>query len=126
MKKSTKLAALSGLAISMAPFAAKAADDYTATTTYSSDAASSTAAAAAFGGIAIVGMILWFVLFVLGILLFVFWIFMIVDVFKRTNWKQESDKTLWIILVILLGYIGAIIYYFAVKRVLDAPKKGKK
>lgn len=125
MKISTKLAALTGLATAMVPFAARAADDYTSTT-YSSDAASTAAAGTLFGGVFIVGMLIWLVSFAVGIAAFIFWIFMLIDVFKRTNWKQENDKTLWIIIVILLGVLGAIVYYFAVKRELDAPKKSKK
>jgi hypothetical protein len=126
MKISTKLAGLAGLATAMVPFAARAQDDMTSTVTSTTDAASTAAAGTLFGGVFIVGIIIWLVSFVVGILALIFWILMIVDVFKRTNWKQESDKTLWIIIVILLGFVGAIIYYFAVKRELDAPKKTKK
>ena len=53
---------------------------------------------------------------------------MLIDAFKRTNWKQESDKNTWLIVLIVgfvvgLGGLAAIIYYFAVKRALD--KGGK-
>jgi hypothetical protein len=40
---------------------------------------------------------------------------MIVDVSKR-KFKTESDKIGWILIIVLTGYIGAIVYYFAVKR----------
>jgi prolipoprotein diacylglyceryltransferase len=59
--------------------------------------------------------LLWFALFVAGILGFIFWIFMLIDVIKR-NFKKENDKIMWILIVVLIGIIGALIYYFMVKR----------
>jgi len=60
-------------------------------------------------------MIIWLVLLVLGILATIFWIFMIIDVAKR-KFKNENDRVLWILVVILAGIIGAIVYYFVVKK----------
>ena len=65
---------------------------------------------------------------VVALALFIFWVVMLVDCLKRTNWKQESDKNLWLVVLIvgfLLGLSGiaAIVYYFAVKRALDGGKK---
>jgi len=75
---------------------------------------------AAIAGIAAGGFILFFIVFwmafvVLGILATIFWVFMIVDAAKR-KFKNESDKTLWILVVVLAGIIGAIVYYFVIKR----------
>ena len=78
------------------------------------------------GGVVAVIFVMWAFMAIVGLALFVFWVMMLIDLFKRTNWKQESDKTLWILLVILLGYLGAIIYYFAIKRQLDAKKSASK
>jgi len=124
MKRSltTKIAAWSGLLASLAPLAAKAAEydyDYSTTTT-----ASDSAAAAAFGG---VFLIFFLVAIAVGIGFFIFWIFMLVDAFKRTNWVDDSQKNLWIIVLIVgfvvgLSGIAALVYYFVVKRALD--KKG--
>lgn len=116
---STKLAVVSGAAMSLAPLAARAAEyDYDYTTTTSSG---DTAAAAAFGG---VFLIFFLIAIVVGLALFIFWIFMLVDAFKRTNWKDDNQKNLWIIILIVgfvVGFSGiaAIVYYFAVKRALD-------
>ena len=55
------------------------------------------------------------VMFALGIFALVFWIIMIVDVVKR-EFKQENDKILWVLIVILTGIVGALIYYFVVKK----------
>ncbi|MBR9704842.1 hypothetical protein GOV12_05500 [Candidatus Pacearchaeota archaeon] len=77
-------------------------------------AAETAAAGAAIGLFIFIGII-WFALFVVGILLLIFWIFMIIDVAKR-NFKTESDKIIWILVVVLAGWIGAIIYYFVIKK----------
>jgi hypothetical protein len=55
------------------------------------------------------------VIFCLVIASIIFWVFMLVDVVNR-KFKQESDKTLWLLVVILTGLIGAIIYYFQIKK----------
>jgi len=49
-----------------------------------------------------------------AIFLFVFWIKMIIDCAKR-EFKGENDKVVWILVIVLLGVIGATVYYFAVK-----------
>lgn len=120
MKRSltTKLGALSGVALSLAPLAAKAAEyDYDYSTTSSSDAA----AGAAFAG---VFLVFWLVFLAVALGFFIFWIFMLIDAFKRTNWVDENQKNMWIIVLIVgfvvgLSGIAALIYYFAVKRSLD-------
>lgn len=40
---------------------------------------------------------------------------MLIDVAKR-NFKKENDKIVWIIIVVLAGIIGALIYYFIIKK----------
>lgn len=64
-----------------------------------------------------------------GILAFVFWIFMIIDCAKR-KFDNENERIAWILIVVLAGVIGAVIYYFVVKRKGKArgnakEKKGK-
>jgi len=54
-------------------------------------------------------------IFVISILSTVFWILMIIDVAKR-KFKNDNDKILWILVIVLTGIIGALIYYFVVKR----------
>ena len=71
------------------------------------------------GALGIIGAILifmfWLVFIGISIFLFVFWIMMIIDVVKREFLKSD-DKIIWLLVVILAGQIGAIIYYFVVKR----------
>lgn len=65
-----------------------------------------------FAGIGL-GLIILFI--VISILCLIFWIFMLVDAIK----KPIQHKPLWIIILLLFGIIGAIVYYFAVKRSAD-------
>ena len=57
-----------------------------------------------------------FTLVALGI-----WVWMLIDVLKRTE-AELPDKTTWILIVILLGPLGAIIYFFAKRRELAKKK----
>lgn len=119
MNKILKYGGVMGAVASLLPFAANAAtDDYMSTTDGATTAAT--------GGALVVILIVWAFFAIAALAVFVFWIIMLIDVFKRTNWKQESDKTLWIVLIIVLGWIGAAAYYFAVKRELDAKKPAVK
>ena len=75
-------------------------------------------------GALIGGMVFLVLLFIaLAVFLFVFWIKMIIDCAKR-NFKAENEKIVWILVIVLLGFLGATVYYFAVKA--DDKKNGKK
>ena len=52
------------------------------------------------------------VFLIIALVLTAFWIWMLVDCIKR----EFKDKTMWVILIVILGWIGAIAYYFVVKR----------
>jgi predicted neutral ceramidase superfamily lipid hydrolase len=58
------------------------------------------------------GIAFFLVIFSLVIWSIVFWIMMIVHLSKN----DVKDKVMWIILIIFTGIIGALIYYFVVKR----------
>lgn len=122
MNKLNKIAIAAGALASLAPVAALAQDyDYSYSTTTAADSAAA-------GGIVAGLLVFYIIALIIGLILFIFWIIMLIDAFKRTNWKQESDKNTWLIVLIVgfvvgLGGLAAIIYYFAVKRALD--KGGK-
>ncbi len=59
------------------------------------------------------------------IFMFVFWIWMIIDCAKR-DFKKSDDKIIWVLVVSLTQIIGAIIYYFIVKRKMKGGKKWEK
>jgi hypothetical protein len=111
MNKILKYGALGGALASFAPLAARAQDEVV-------DVVDSAGLAAGF-------LIVWGIVAIIGLALFIFWIVMLVDVFKRKNWQDESQKNLWMIILIVSIFVGlsglaAIIYYFVVKRALDS------
>jgi len=58
---------------------------------------------------------LFFLFFVLGVASLVFWIWTIVDACKR-HFRDNSERALWVIIMLIFGVVGSIIYYFAVMR----------
>lgn len=67
------------------------------------------------GGIfAGLGMIM-FLLIAVGIGLFVMWIVMIVHAAQH----PVPNKVVWIVIMVLTGWLGSILYYFIVKRPYD-------
>ncbi|MGK0208856.1 MAG: prolipoprotein diacylglyceryltransferase [Patescibacteria group bacterium] len=59
--------------------------------------------------------LLWMSLVGIAIAATVFWVFMLIDCAKR-KFKSEDEKIIWIIVLAITGVIGALVYYFAVKR----------
>ena len=51
---------------------------------------------------------------VLAVLITIFWVWIIVDCIKR-KFKNNTEKVIWIIVIILLSWVGALIYYFSIK-----------
>lgn len=72
------------------------------------------AAGAIFGSFVLFFIILWIFFFIIGILGTILWIFMLIDAIKR-NYKNENDRLVWILIIILANVIGAIVYYFVIK-----------
>ena len=91
---------------------------------YSSSANDEVGAAALAGFFGIFGAfwLIWFAvvlgLMALNIAGIVFWIMMIIDAAKR-NFKNENDKTLWILVLVFTSWIGALVYYFVIKKKED-------
>jgi len=66
-------------------------------------------------------IVIFFILIWLALMIFilgstVLWVFMLIDVLKRTDWHDENEKVLWIVLLLVIGQIGAIAYYFVVRQ----------
>ena len=55
-----------------------------------------------------------FVMMLIGVAAFAFWIWMIIDCIQR-KFKNQSEKIVWIIVLILAGWIGALVYLFAIR-----------
>ena len=46
-----------------------------------------------------------------GLLLFVFWIWMLIDCLQR-DFGDGSEKLIWVLVLVFLNFVGALIYYF--------------
>ncbi len=65
-----------------------------------------------FGSMGLIIALFYLVIFSIAMLVMAFWIWMIIDC--ATNEPNEgNDKIVWILVVILAGWLGAAIYYFA-------------
>lgn len=73
--------------------------------TIPSDAATATAATAAVG-IAAAWVIFWVVFGVIGFVLF---LWALIDCIRR-QFPNPNDKVLWLVLIILIGWLGPILY----------------
>jgi len=47
----------------------------------------------------------------LGLLLFAFWIWMLIDAISN-NGLSGTEKIVWVLVIIFLHFLGALIYYF--------------
>jgi NADH:ubiquinone oxidoreductase subunit 6 (subunit J) len=63
----------------------------------------------------IIGVVFMLIVFALAVLIFVFWVLMLVNCIKR-KFKSENDKLIWALVIIFLGVLGSVIYYFIVKK----------
>jgi hypothetical protein len=95
------------------------------TTEDASTAAISTAAAG-FAGMMGVFICIYVLAFVAGIFFFVVWIIALVDCAKRENLEfpspSENSKVLWILIIVLAGGVGSIVYYFLVMKKMPRKK----
>lgn len=98
-------------ALALAPAGIVKADDYSAAPPV-----------AAFGVLAGLGGVL-LIFFFVSIAAFVFWVVMLIDALQRKNWQDESQKNLWLILLIVSFFVGfsfvvALVYYFVIRKPL--------
>jgi len=56
---------------------------------------------------------------IIGLLLFIFWIWMIIDAAKR-NFRQTWEKVVWIVIIVFGSWIGALVYLLVVR--MNNPK----
>ena len=73
-----------------------------------------------FGSIAgsLVGLLMFLVMGIIGLACFAFWLWMLIHAITNKG-LNDTEKVLWVILVIFLPFLGSIIYFF-----LGRPKGG--
>jgi hypothetical protein len=60
----------------------------------------------------IIGIMLGLFALVIGILIFVFWIWMLVDCIKNTR-LSDTEKIVWVLVILFLHVLGAFVYFLA-------------
>ncbi len=63
-------------------------------------------------------MAVWCSIMIFSLFISVIWVLSIIDIVKRTNWKNDNDKVLWLLLVIFIP-IADLYYYFFYRKTLD-------
>lgn len=66
--------------------------------------------------LALIAVVLVLLMLVLIVWSTIFWVIMLIDVAERTDWRDEQEKIMWLALLLILGWIAAIAYYFAVRK----------
>lgn len=59
----------------------------------------------------LVALVVWLVCFAISCLVFVFWIWMLIDCLKYES-STGNDKIIWALVIVFLNGIGALVYYF--------------
>lgn len=101
-------------------FAAMASNVLATGYSYNYSTSSGDDAAAAGVGIFVIVLNICLILFICVTLIFNIW--MLVDVIQRTE-VELPNKTMWLVLILLIPLVPAIIYFFSVRKKLGAPKK---
>lgn len=100
--------------ISVAQFAAQSSFDYTT---------SSTAATGASAGLTIFVCFFYILICILAVVALGVLVYQVIDATNRDFGQDSSMLTVWILILIFLGFpIGSLLYYFVVMR--KYPKKG--
>jgi glucan phosphoethanolaminetransferase (alkaline phosphatase superfamily) len=64
-----------------------------------------------FGGMEIITLFLILFMGAIGLLIFAFWIWMIVDAIQNKG-LTDGEKVCWVLAVVFLHILGAILYFF--------------
>jgi len=67
-------------------------------------------------------IILQILMVAIGIAAMIFWILMLIDVVTR-EFPNPNDKLMWVLLIIFTHSIGALVYYFLVKKKKPSPEE---
>lgn len=64
-------------------------------------------------------MVFYCLILLVALIGFLFWLWMLIDALSRKNYDTDNERLLWCLVVFLGSWIGAVIYYFLVKRKKD-------
>ncbi|RYF79996.1 MAG: hypothetical protein EOO03_17705 [Chitinophagaceae bacterium] len=57
------------------------------------------------------GIVFFFFVILIAVTGFVFWVKMIIEI-AQSEFKSRDAKIVWLLITLLLGFVGALIYYF--------------
>jgi len=60
----------------------------------------------------IIGLFAILFLATIGLLAFIFWIWMLIDAIQNRS-LSGTEKIVWVLVIIFLHFLGALIYFFA-------------
>ena len=55
------------------------------------------------------------VFMLIGVLGLIFMVWMLIDCVQR-KFKKDNDRVIWVLIIVFLNWIGALVYYFVIKR----------
>ncbi len=58
----------------------------------------------------LIELLLSLIVFAIGVLAFVFWVWMLIDCLKYES-STGNEKIIWVLVIVLLNGIGAVLYY---------------
>ena len=61
------------------------------------------------------GLLIWAIAAVLSLAGFIFWLWMLIDAIKSKT-LSDTEKIIWVLVIIFLNLLGALIYFFAGRR----------
>ena len=70
-------------------------------------------------------LVFWFFMLVIVFAGIIFWLWMFIDCLVRVNYKANNDKIVWVIVLLFTSILGAVLYFFLVKRPLNGKQKAK-
>jgi uncharacterized membrane protein YozB (DUF420 family) len=80
-----------------------------------------------YGNFRFIGQFLILILIILAVALIILWLWMLIDCLKRPDGKfkpvGDNAKLIWIFVIIFTGFIGALIYYFLIKKTDEEEKE---
>jgi len=66
------------------------------------------------GGLGLLISFFAFAFFAVMIFGIIFWLMMLIDVYKR-EFPNPNDKTVWVLIVVFAGILGSLVYYLVIK-----------
>lgn len=61
-------------------------------------------------------LIFWFIILMLVFAGVIFWLWMFIDCLVREEFEGPNDKIVWILVLLFTSLLGAILYFFLVRR----------